>query len=420
MRGHSQGNFHWKWCAFALAMLWAPVMPSVAAAQAKATCKTDEVYARMAELRGRIDLYDKRVADAQVDVAGAEAEIFVAEQTLKTAADKTAEERKAAVEKAEKKSLDEYRKEYQAYLKKVGDKGADSLTDDNVKLYKQIKVSMAGDLPADLTAKVRTAKGKLEEAQGRLRRASRELRDTRKELADLEKLPDCPKSQTSVPMAPVQVFPKIPVHFFAGLEGGGGWSNTTFATTPNFDVNGTGGVFGVNAGFLVDIPGTAVSMGARFGWLGSNVSGRTEHPPASPFFDYEVKTRNTFYQEVLVRVPIGSGALRVAEDASPRPQDRVFLNYNYFATASLGVAQVNNEVIGTSGAFRVTDSYTRTGATVSIGLGMPIFQTPGGVTIDLTGQYRAVFLPAVDVNIPGKVGNEFWQQGLTFGLDFRY
>jgi hypothetical protein len=38
----------------------------------------------------------------------------------------------------------------------------------------------------------------------------------------------------------------------------------------------------------------------------------------------------------------------------------------------------------------------------------------------LTGQYLAVFLPPVEVSIPGKATNDFWQQGVTFGLEFRY
>lgn len=206
-----------------------------------------------------------------------------------------------------------------------------------------------------------------------------------------------------------------PFEFFGGVEGGGGFSNTTFQTIPSFDVSGTGGLVGVNAGILVNIPGSTVSIGPRIGWIGGNVSGKTERPPASPFFDYEVKTLNAFYEEAFIRFAGFTPA-----SSSPRPQDRVFVNYNYFVTASLGLAQVQNQVIGTSGAFRVTDTYTANGVTASIGLGMPVFRTDNGVTVDLTGQYRVIFLPQVEVQIPGKVGNDFWMQGLTFGVDFRY
>jgi hypothetical protein len=185
-------------------------------------------------------------------------------------------------------------------------------------------------------------------------------------------------------------------------------------TIPGFDVTGTGGLVGLNAGVLWNV-GSTVAIGPRIGWIGSNVSGKTERPPASPNFDYEALMRNMFYAELFVRF-----AGFTTDNSAPRPVDRVFFNYNYYATASLGVAQVQNQVTGTSGAFRVVDSYTAIGVTASAGLGVPIFQSSGGVTIDLTGQYRVTFVPQVEVNLPGKVGNDFWAQGLSFGLEFRY
>jgi hypothetical protein len=203
-----------------------------------------------------------------------------------------------------------------------------------------------------------------------------------------------------------------PVEFFGGIELGGGFSNTDFMTIPGFDVTGTGGLVGLNAGFLWSV-GATVAIGPRLGWFGSNVNGKTERPPASPNFDYEVLMRNIFYAEALVR-------FAASATSDPRPVDRVFFNYDYYATASLGVAQVQNQVTGTSGAFRVVDSYTAIGVTASAGLGVPIFQSSSGVTIDLTGQYRVTFVPQVEVNIPGKVGNDFWAQGLSFGLELRY
>jgi hypothetical protein len=170
------------------------------AQQAKPTCKTSEVYDRIAVLRKRIELYDKRVGDAQVDVASAEAEVFTAQQKLKTETQNTAAARADAVEKEKKKSAAEIRKEIEASRKYTKLEGK-TITDQDVEERRQQEIQRAGALPKDLSDNIHTAKSKLEAAQGRLRRASRELKNNRDELDALEKLPEeCPpKGQTMVP-----------------------------------------------------------------------------------------------------------------------------------------------------------------------------------------------------------------------------
>ncbi len=198
------------------------------------------------------------------------------------------------------------------------------------------------------------------------------------------------------------------VHPFVAVEAGYGWNNTNFDVMPSFDARGTGFNFGLNAGVLIDIPGTSISLGPRIGWLGGNVPGSIANPPASPGFIYDVKTLWTFYQEAVVQFPVPIGGPVRSPVLFP------------FITASVGIAEVKTQVTGTSGGFQVTDSVTRTGLTFTGGFGVPIAQSIDATAIDLYLQYRAVVLPSTDVNIPGKVSTDYWAQGIDFGLRFRY
>jgi hypothetical protein len=209
------------------------------------------------------------------------------------------------------------------------------------------------------------------------------------------------------------------VHPFIAIEGGGGWSNTNFDVMPNFGVGGSSFVGGVNSGVLFDIPGTILSIGPRFGWQGGNMSGTNANPPASPFFDYTVKTTSIFYQEALMSIPIQREVLGF---------EKTFLDGGAqigvrlpFVTASAGVAEVRTQVTGTSGAFEITDSANRTAFTGTVGIGMPISPVVLGGALDVYAQYRFVALPNATVGIPGQVQiDNRWIQGINFGLELRY
>jgi hypothetical protein len=196
-------------------------------------------------------------------------------------------------------------------------------------------------------------------------------------------------------------------HPFIAVEAGAGWSNTNFSSvTPPFNVNGSGFVYGLNAGVLFNIPGTAFMIGPRIGFLGGQTPGSIANPPASPAFIYDVKTLWTFYQEAVVRVPINF----------PMRSPSLFP----FITASAGIAEIKTQVTGTSGGTQVTDSATRTGFTFTGGFGIPVVQTVDGAAVDLYLQYRGTVGGDADVNIPGKVRTNYWAQGINFGVELRY
>ncbi|MBI3705926.1 MAG: outer membrane beta-barrel protein [Rhizobiales bacterium] len=196
------------------------------------------------------------------------------------------------------------------------------------------------------------------------------------------------------------------VHPFVSVGVGGGWSTTTFVVTPSFDVNGTSLIFDINAGLLIDIPGTIFSVGPRFGWQGGNVSGSTANQPASPTFMYDVKRLWAFYQEALVQVPINLGN----STGSP-------LMFPY-VTASAGIAEVKLQFTGTSGAFQVTDSPTSTGFTGSVGFGIPIYQASPDGALAVFGEARVIKTNSVDVTLPGRFKTDYQSSSVTMG--FRY
>jgi hypothetical protein len=209
-------------------------------------------------------------------------------------------------------------------------------------------------------------------------------------------------------------------HPFFAVEVGGGWSNTNFAVAPPFGVSGSSFVGGINGGVLIDIPGTIFSVGPRVGWIGGNMSGSISGPTASPFFDYSVKTKSIFYQEALVSIPIQRELIGFEKTFFEPGGGQTSLRFP-FVTASVGIAEVQTQFTGTSGAFQVIDSANRTGFTGTIGIGMPISPVFLGGELDAYAQYRVIALPTATVSIPGQVQiNNFWAQGITFGLEFRY
>ncbi len=198
-------------------------------------------------------------------------------------------------------------------------------------------------------------------------------------------------------------------HPFIAFEAGGTWLNPNFEVSPPFGVQSSGFVGGINGGVLVEIPETHYFVGMRLGWQGSNTSGTTSAPIASPFFDYTVKARSIFYQELMLQIPINIGAVE------PKQFPRAYP----FITASAGIAEAQTQFTGTSGAFQVTDSVTQTGFTGTVGIGMPINQTFLGGAVDVYAQYRLIVLPDTTVSSPGRVHvSSYKPQSVTLG--FRY
>jgi hypothetical protein len=82
-----------------------------------------------------------------------------------------------------------------------------------------------------------------------------------------------------------------------------------------------------------------------------------------------------------VHVPIVSrGAFKISEDESPRPQDRVFIGYNYFADVSVpgvNTFQVHRETFGFEKAFLDGNA--------SFGMRVPVIQAGGEFGFDDVG-----------------------------------
>jgi hypothetical protein len=177
-----------------------------------------------------------------------------------------------------------------------------------------------------------------------------------------------------------------------------------------------GGGFG---GVLLPVPNTNVQIGPRVGIQGSNITGSIASPAASPLFTYTVRADWMAYQEAFIRF----GGFKIADNESPRPQDRVYFNHDYFnqmhVTGSAGVAESGTSVKGTSGMFSVTDNVVRTGITFTAGIAVPVVTLYNGAVIDLTAQYRGTQWIST-VNIPGAVNIGSYTNEVTVGATLRF
>jgi len=180
-----------------------------------------------------------------------------------------------------------------------------------------------------------------------------------------------------------------PVKFFIGA--GGGWvgSNSTFNVPPSFDVNGSNGIGFLNGGVLFPTPIPGLSVGPAISFFGGNIRGSISQPPASPGFDYQVKTSSIVTTDVEFEFVL--------------PKGNTFGLYNSSLDASLdvefGAATGKTSVTGTSGTFIVNDSHTSTGFTTAFGFSIPIPNTP----VSVATHFRYINLPTATFNIPGSV-----------------
>ena len=172
---------------------------------------------------------------------------------------------------------------------------------------------------------------------------------------------------------------------FVGINVGGGFQGTNFSVDPQFTVSGGGLVYGGFGGVLAPIPNTNAHLGFRVGWEGMNISGRIEAPPASPFFDYTVRSTSMFYQEALAKVPLPGFDLRGS-----------------YVSGSVGIAEMQTSVNGTSGGFSATDNAYRTGVTFTAAIGTSLATLPNGAALDGFVQWRGTQWSG-PVSIPGSV-----------------
>jgi len=172
--------------------------------------------------------------------------------------------------------------------------------------------------------------------------------------------------------------------WYVGGNIGVGSQGTNFSVDPPFTVYGSGPIYGGFGGMLFPIPNSNLQLGFRLGWEGSNISGKVESPPASPLFDYRVRTYSTFYQDAVVKFP--------AAFALP----------STFFTGSIGIAEMQTSVNGTSGLFSVTDSAYRAGPTFTAGIGTLLGTLPNGAAVEGFVQWRSSLLGGT-ASIPGSV-----------------
>jgi hypothetical protein len=172
--------------------------------------------------------------------------------------------------------------------------------------------------------------------------------------------------------------------WYVGGNIGVGSQGTNFSVDPPFTVYGSGPIYGGFGGMLFPIPNSNLQLGFRLGWEGSNLTGKVESPPASPLFDYRVRTSSTFYQDALVKF------------STP------FALPSTFFTGSIGIAEMQTSVNGTSGIFSVTDGAYRAGPTFTAGIGTLLGTLPNGAGVEGFVQWRGSVLGGT-VSIPGSV-----------------
>jgi opacity protein-like surface antigen len=188
--------------------------------------------------------------------------------------------------------------------------------------------------------------------------------------------------------------------FFIGGGGAGGWSHNSFDVRPQFDVNGSGGLGNVYAGYLFPIGTTGFAFGPQVGWMGGNIHGTIANPEAARDNAYSVNTHAISYVEGFLSMPLGMGRFNQTVVSSAWAFDSVF-------HVSVGAARVEQQVNCTCGA---SDSSTHTGITASVGIEQ--FLTP---TFSLGAYGRYVSAPSHNFSIPAQVPikGEVWIAGIN-------
>jgi hypothetical protein len=186
--------------------------------------------------------------------------------------------------------------------------------------------------------------------------------------------------------------------WYVGGNIGVGSQGTNFSVDPPFTVNGNGPIYGGFGGMLFPIPNSNLQLGFRLGWEGSNFSGKVESPLASPLFDYRVRTYWTFYQDALVKFPT------------------TFALPSTFFTGSIGIAEMQTSVNGTSGIFSFTDSAYRAGPTFTAGIGTLLGTLPNGAGVEGFVQWRGSVFGST-ASIPGLVSITSFTNEVDVGIN---
>jgi hypothetical protein len=124
------------------------------------------------------------------------------------------------------------------------------------------------------------------------------------------------------------------------------------------------------------------------------MSGTTANPVASPTFIYKAETQSLFILDGFIEF-----------DKSIVP------GHIFDMTTSAGVAFDRTKITGTSGAFEVSDTISRTGFTFTIGAGYPVAEG-----WDVYWRYRGIVLPKAGFSIPGQVDVDSYMQIVSVGI----
>lgn len=155
-----------------------------------------------------------------------------------------------------------------------------------------------------------------------------------------------------------------------------GWGQSNFATTPDFNVTGSGGFIGVGGNVLFGVPGTNLSFGPSVGVYLGNQSGSTFYAPSGG--TYTPRTGSIATYDLMANI-------------------RVDQAWGMFAT--VGGASVRTSVSGTGPGFDAKDSNTTWGWAVGGGVKIHLPNMP----IDMTVQFTHIDVPTTNYNIPGMV-----------------
>jgi hypothetical protein len=186
-----------------------------------------------------------------------------------------------------------------------------------------------------------------------------------------------------------------------GVQAGYGGTTTNFNVNPNFDVSGSGTVYGVNAMALFGVVNTGLSVGPRLQYFGGRMGGSTFYPSSGG--TYDVTTRGSFAADLVAQYTPASWGGASVRGFAGIIDTRSATAYNVvrtFAPALVG-----------------SDTSSNVGFTAGIGANIPI---PSGFTgVSLTGEVR-YFGGTATYNIPGSVGTHRDSVVSTLGLEYSF
>jgi Porin subfamily len=167
-----------------------------------------------------------------------------------------------------------------------------------------------------------------------------------------------------------------------GAQAGFGSATTNFKVNPDFDVRGSGFVYGVNGMALFGVAHTNFAVGPRVGYLGGNMGGSTFYPTSGGI--YSVDNKGALYGDVVLQyAPTGlrGGSLRAFGGLV---DTRTQTAYGVLRTFAL----------------QGSDSSTDIGVTAGAGFNAPISGFNG---FSLTGEVRWIGGLTQSFNVPGTV-----------------